>query len=82
MRPPVIGGGSQFCWRLGGRDPYWKPEDLLDAELIALWIGHHDVLGPWLLDLLEYSRAQFAQPGDLGAPVLCPQRADPGAVGS
>jgi hypothetical protein len=60
-----------FYWQLGGRDPYWKPEDLLDAELIALWIGHHDVLSPWLLDLLEYRRAEVAQPGEVGAPVLC-----------
>ena len=53
---------------LAGRDPGREPrEDLLDAELMALWIGHHDVLGPWLLDLLEYRRAQFAQPGHLGA---------------
>jgi hypothetical protein len=30
------------------------------------------VFGPWLLDLLEYRRAQFAQPGDLGVPALGP----------
>ena len=43
---------------------------LLDAELVALGVGHDDMFGSWFPDLPENRGAELPEPGDLAVAVV------------